>query len=187
MLSVDQLSDALFEKIATREIVERLNRISGTDVTVLIQGEDGTGKGLVAEAIHCSSARRSARFAVVNCSASNETALESQLFGHVRGAFADALTERVGSFEHAHGGTLLLDDLGDMPLPTQGKLLQALENGEIIRLGSNDAIEINVRVIAATNRGLERDVEAGTFRSDLYHALRVVVIRLPALVGRSTD
>ena len=117
----------------------------------------------------------------------SENILESELFGHVKGAFTDASTDRVGKFEYAHGGTMFLDEVGDMPLATQIKLLRVLENGEITRVGSNDPIKVNVRILSATNRNLEDAIEAGTFRSDLYHRLKVVTIRLPTLRERSQD
>jgi two-component system response regulator HydG len=117
----------------------------------------------------------------------SENILESELFGHVRGAFTDASTDRVGKFEYANGGTLFLDEVGDMPLATQIKLLRVLESGEITRVGSNDTISVNVRIVSATNRNLEDQIAAGTFRSDLYHRLKVVTINLPRLADRSQD
>jgi two-component system response regulator HydG len=154
---------------------------------VLIQGETGTGKELVAQAIHQNSPRKSKAFVALNCAALSENILESELFGHVKGAFTDASTDRVGKFEYAHGGTLFLDEVGDMPLATQIKLLRVLENGEITRVGSNDPIKVNVRTLSATNRNLEDAIAAGTFRNDLYHRLKVVTIRLPNLRERSQD
>jgi two-component system response regulator HydG len=123
----------------------------------------------------------------LNCAALSENILESELFGHVKGAFTDASTDRVGKFEYAHGGTMFLDEVGDMPLPTQIKLLRVLENGEITRVGSNNPIKVNVRILSATNSNLEEAIEKGTFRSDLYHRLKVVTIRLPTLRQRSQD
>jgi two-component system response regulator HydG len=123
----------------------------------------------------------------LNCAALSENILESELFGHVKGAFTDASTDRVGKFEYAHGGTLFLDEIGDMPLATQIKLLRVLESGEITRVGSNEPIKVNVRIVSATNRNLEEAIEAGTFRRDLYHRLKVVTVRLPTLVERSQD
>ncbi len=116
----------------------------------------------------------------LNCAALSEHLLESELFGHIRGAFTDAAADRVGRFEYAHGGTLFLDEVGDMPMPTQIKLLRVLENGEITRIGENKPIEVNVRILSATNRNLEELIEQGTFRADLYHRLKVVTIELPA-------
>ncbi len=170
-----------------RDVIERLKRIAPTNASVLIQGETGTGKELVAQAIHQNSPRKNKPFVALNCAALSENILESELFGHVKGAFTDASTDRVGKFEYAHGGTMFLDEVGDMPLATQIKLLRVLENGEITRVGSNDPIKVNVRILSATNRNLEDSIEAGTFRSDLYHRLKVVTIRLPTLCERSQD
>jgi len=169
------------------EVIDRLKRIAPTDASVLIQGATGTGKELVAQAIHQNSPRKNKPFVALNCAALSENILESELFGHVRGAFTDASTDRVGKFEYAHGGTLFLDEVGDMPLATQIKLLRVLESGEITRVGSNEAIRVNVRILSATNRNLEDSIEAGTFRSDLYHRLKVVTISLPRLVERRQD
>jgi two-component system response regulator HydG len=142
---------------------------------------------LVAQAIHQNSPRKNKPFVALNCAALSENILESELFGHVKGAFTDASSDRVGKFEYAHGGTMFLDEVGDMPLATQIKLLRVLENGEITRVGSNHPIKVNVRILSATNRNLEDSIEAGTFRSDLYHRLKVVTIRLPTLHERSQD
>jgi two-component system response regulator HydG len=170
-----------------RDVIDKLKRIAPTNASVLIQGETGTGKELVAQAIHQNSPRKSKPFVALNCAALSENILESELFGHVRGAFTDASTDRVGKFEYAHGGTMFLDEVGDMPLATQIKLLRVLENGEITRVGSNDPIKVNVRILSATNRNLEDGIEAGTFRPDLYHRLKVVTIRLPTLLERAED
>lgn len=170
-----------------RDVIEKLKRIAPTNASVLIQGETGTGKELVAQAIHQNSPRKSKPFVALNCAALSENILESELFGHVKGAFTDASNDRVGKFEYAHGGTLFLDEVGDMPLATQIKLLRVLENGEITRVGSNDPIKVNVRILSATNRNLEDGIEAGTFRNDLYHRLKVVTVRLPNLRERSQD
>jgi len=170
-----------------RDVIERLKRIAPTNASVLIQGETGTGKELVAQAIHQNSPRKNKPFVALNCAALSENILESELFGHIRGAFTDASSDRVGKFEYAHGGTLFLDEVGDMPMATQIKLLRVLESGEITRVGSNDPIKVNVRILSATNRHLEDAIEAGTFRRDLYHRLKVVTIRLPTLVERSQD
>lgn len=170
-----------------REVIEKLKRIAPTNATVLIQGETGTGKELVAQAIHQNSPRKAKPFVALNCAALSENILESELFGHVKGAFTDASSDRVGKFEYANGGTLFLDEVGDMPLATQIKLLRVLENGEITRVGSNDPIKVNVRILSATNRNLEDAIAAGTFRSDLYHRLKVVTIRLPSLRERIQD
>ena len=170
-----------------RDVIEKLKRIAPTNASVLIHGETGTGKELVAQAIHQNSPRKNKPFVALNCAALSENILESELFGHVKGAFTDASTDRVGKFEYAHGGTMFLDEVGDMPMATQIKLLRVLENGEITRVGSNDLIKVNVRILSATNRSLEEAIEAGTFRNDLYHRLKVVTIRLPTLRERSQD
>jgi two-component system response regulator HydG len=170
-----------------RDVIERLKRIAPTNASVLVEGETGTGKELVAQAIHQNSPRKSRPFVALNCAALSENILESELFGHVKGAFTDASTDRVGKFEYADGGTLFLDEVGDMPMATQIKLLRVLENGEITRVGSNDPIKVNVRILSATNRNLEDSIEAGTFRRDLYHRLKVVTVRLPTLLERSAD
>jgi two-component system response regulator HydG len=170
-----------------RDVIERLKRIAPTDASVLIQGATGTGKELVAQAIHQNSPRKNKPFVALNCAALSENILESELFGHVRGAFTDASADRVGKFEYAHGGTLFLDEVGDMPLATQIKLLRVLESSEITRVGSNDVLRVNVRILSATNRNLEASIASGAFRQDLYHRLKVVTITLPRLVERSQD
>jgi two-component system response regulator HydG len=170
-----------------RDVIERLKRIAPTNASVLIQGETGTGKELVAQAIHQNSARKNKPFVALNCAALSENILESELFGHIKGAFTDASSDRLGKFEYADGGTLFLDEVGDMPLATQIKLLRVLENGEITRVGSNEPVRVNVRILSATNRNLEDAIAAGTFRNDLYHRLKVVTIRLPTLQERSVD
>src|SRR4029079_8381782 len=169
------------------DVIDRLKRIAPTDASVLIQGATGTGKELVAQAIHQNSPRKNKPFVALNCAALSENILESELFGHVRGAFTDASTDRVGKFEYAHGGTLFLDEVGDMPMATQIKLLRVLESNEITRVGSNEAIAVNVRILSATNRNLEDSIAAGTFRSDLYHRLKGITIDLPSLAERSHD
>ena len=170
-----------------QDVVMRLQRIAPTDATVLIQGETGTGKELVAKAIHQNSPRKKRPFVPLNCAALSEHILESELFGHIRGAFTDASSDRQGKFEYADGGTLFLDEVGDMPIPTQIKLLRVLESGEITRVGSNEPVKVNVRILSATNRDLEKAIAAGVFREDLYHRLKVVTIILPRLADRRED
>ncbi len=169
------------------EIVAKLQRIAPTDATVLIQGDTGTGKELVAKAIHQNSPRKKRPFVPLNCAALSENILESELFGHIKGSFTDAANDRKGKFEYADGGTLFLDEVGDMPIPTQIKLLRVLESGEITRVGSNEPVNVNVRILSATNRDLERAIADGTFREDLYHRLKVITINLPRLVDRRED
>jgi two-component system response regulator HydG len=168
-------------------VVERLRQIAPTSATVLITGESGTGKELVAKALHNNSPRRSKPFVALNCAALSENILESELFGHIRGAFTGADRERKGWFEHANGGTMFLDEVGDIPLSTQVKLLRVLESGEIVRVGTNEPIKVNVRLISATNRDLKEGMGSGGFRQDLYHRLKVVSIHLPPLRSRRED
>lgn len=169
------------------DIINKLKSIAPTAATVLIQGETGTGKELVAKAIHNNSPRKHKNFVAMNCTAINENLLEDELFGHEAGAFTGADRLRKGRFEHAHGGTLFLDEVGDMPMTLQAKLLRVLENQEVSRIGSNEPIKVNVRLISATHRDLEAVVAAGTFRQDLYYRLKVVTIKLPALRTRRED
>ncbi|GAC1469729.1 MAG: sigma-54 dependent transcriptional regulator [Isosphaeraceae bacterium] len=172
---------------AMHAVVARLRQIAPTSATVLITGESGTGKELVAKALHNNSPRRYKPFVPLNCAALSENILESELFGHIRGAFTGADRERKGWFEHANGGSLFLDEVGDIPLSTQVKLLRALESGEIVRVGTNEAIKVNVRLISATNRDLNDAITAGTFRQDLFHRLKVVSVKLPPLRSRRED
>ncbi|TWT64635.1 sigma-54-dependent transcriptional regulator [Allorhodopirellula solitaria] len=168
-------------------VIDRLKRIAATDATVLITGESGTGKEMVAQAIHQNSPRRNKRIVALNTRAVSESLVESELFGHVKGSFTDAVSDREGAFEYANGGTLFLDEVGDMPMSTQIKLLRVLEENQITRVGGNKTIKVNVRLISATNRPLEEMIDAGTFRNDLYFRLKVVTIELPALRERRDD
>ena len=170
-----------------QDVIDRIKRIAPTDARVLIAGSNGTGKELVAQAIHQNSPRKRKPFVAVNFAALSEHLLESELFGHVKGAYTDASADRVGRFEFADGGTLFLDEVGDMPMPTQIKLLRVLESGEITRVGENKSFQVNVRVLSATNRDLDKLVADGTFREDLYHRLKVVTILLPPLAERRDD
>ncbi len=169
------------------EAIEQLLQVAPTDLTVLITGETGTGKDVFARAIHGLSPRRKAPFISVNCGAIPETLLESELFGHEKGAFTGAIDQRKGFFEVADGGTIFLDEIGEMPLGTQVKLLRVLESGEFNRLGSTKVIHVNVRVIAATNRDLAYEVRRGTFREDLYYRLNAVHLHLPPLRKHPED
>jgi len=170
-----------------RRVYELIRRVSETDATVLIQGESGTGKELAANAIHQESVRADKPFVAVNCASISQTLLESELFGHIKGAFTGAERERQGFFEYANGGTLFLDEIGEMPLELQPKILRALEERQIIKVGSTKPIEIDIRLIAATNKDLLEMVKQGKFREDLYYRLNVVNIILPPLRERRSD
>jgi DNA-binding NtrC family response regulator len=170
-----------------QELFGMIRRLAPHVRTALITGETGTGKELVARALHRTGPRRERRFVTVNCSAVVETLFESELFGHVRGAFTGATDNKPGLFELADGGTLFLDEIGELPLIVQAKLLRVLELGEVHRVGSLDPRRVNVHVIAATNRDLRTEVAAGRFRSDLYYRLNVVEVRLPPLRDRRED
>src|SRR6202008_3581061 len=163
------------------------DKVADTDVTVLVRGESGTGKELVANALHYRSARRVKPLVKMNCAALSRELVESELFGHERGAFTGAVARREGKFEVADGGTLFLDEAGDMPLETQAKLLRAIQEKEFERVGGNAPITVDVRLIAATNHDLEADVRAGRFREDLYYRLRVVEVAIPPLRDRRED
>src|SRR2546427_7792667 len=173
--------------LALRRVIRLVESVAATDAAVLIRGETGTGKELIATLIHTLSARRNGPFFKFNCTAIPAGLLESELFGHERGAFTGAIARRIGRFELAHGGTLLLDEIGDLPLDLQPKLLRVLEEQEFERVGSAHTIRSDVRVVAATNRSLEELVEAGEFRADLYYRLHVFPIDLPALRERPED
>ncbi len=179
--------ELLGESPAMQKLYDQLARIADTEAFVLIQGESGTGKELVARALHRRSRRSKMPFVPVNCAALPDTLLESELFGHIRGAFTDARSDRKGLFVQAEGGTLLLDEIGEMPLSTQPKLLRALEESRVRPVGSETEVPFNVRVIACTNRDLETAVEEGRFRKDLYFRLDVIQLTLPPLRARGTD
>jgi len=168
-------------------IIELAARIAPSRSTVLIQGESGTGKEVIARFIHESSRRRSGPFVAVNCAALPENLLESELFGHEKGAFTGAVGRKKGKFELAHGGTLLLDEISEMAVSVQAKLLRVLQEREVDRVGGQTPVAVDVRVIATTNRTLEKDVQEGTFRQDLYYRLNVVPLHLPALRKRPDD
>ena len=172
---------------AMRELFSVIHRLAPHARTVLITGETGTGKELVARALHELGPRRHKKVVTVNCSAVVETLFESELFGHVRGAFTGATADKTGVFEAAHGGTVFLDEAGELPPGAQSKLLRTLENGELQRVGSVELRKVDVRVIAATNRRLDAEIAAGRFRSDLYYRLNVVEIAVPPLRERSQD
>ncbi len=170
-----------------QQIYKMIGQVAPTEVTVLLQGESGTGKELIARAIYHHSSRVDRLFLPVNCAAIPETLLESELFGHEKGAFTGALTRRIGKFEQCHGGTLFLDEVGDMTSSTQAKILRVLQDREFERLGGSERIHVDVRLIVATNKDLEKAIHEGTFRQDLYYRLKVVTLYLPPLRERSED
>ncbi len=172
---------------AMHSVVARLRQIAPTAASVLITGESGTGKELVAKALHVNSPRKNKPFVPLNCAELGENVLESELFGHVKGAFTGADRDRMGRFQYANGGTLFLDEIGDMPIAIQVKLLRVLETGEVVRVGTNDPIKVNVRLISATNCDLADAIAEGKFRQDLYHRLKVVSVKLPPLRERRDD
>jgi len=192
-----QLHKALFDRFKIEgiignskkmtEAVEIMKKVSSSSATVLILGESGTGKELAAKAIHYNSPRRTKPFTAINCAAIPETLLESELFGYEAGAFTGAASRRTGLFEATAGGTLFLDEVGDLPQITQSKILRVLQEKEVRRLGGRDAIKVNVRIITATNKNIEKEMQKGGFREDLYYRLKVVTIELPPLRERKED
>ncbi|MBI2556789.1 MAG: sigma-54-dependent Fis family transcriptional regulator [Planctomycetes bacterium] len=170
-----------------QKVLNIVNQISGTTATILITGESGTGKELISKIIHNNSPRKNNPLVVLNAAAIPENLLESELFGHEKGSFTGAVYQRKGKFEYANHGTLFLDEIGDMPLSTQVKILRVIEDGVVMRVGSNESIEVDVRLIAATNQYLEKLIKEGKFREDLYFRLNVVSIKLPPLRERLED
>ncbi|HEY0194031.1 MAG TPA: sigma 54-interacting transcriptional regulator, partial [Kofleriaceae bacterium] len=173
--------------VEMRRVYAILERLAQTDATVLVQGETGTGKDVLARSLHAASARAAHPIVAVDCGAIPEHLIESELFGHVRGAFTGATSDRMGVFEEADGGTLFLDEIGEMPIALQPKLLRAIESRQIRRVGSSTSRTVNVRIVAATNRSLASSLNEGSFREDLYYRLAVVELRLPALRARRDD
>jgi DNA-binding NtrC family response regulator len=179
--------DIIGESQAIKEIKEMIARVAPTDARVLITGENGTGKELVARQIHEQSNRSKAPLIEVNCAAIPSELIESELFGHEKGAFTSAISQRKGKFEQAEGGTLFLDEIGDMSLSAQAKVLRALQENKITRVGGDKEIKVNVRVLAATNKNLKEEIAKGNFREDLYHRLSVILIHVTSLNERKED
>jgi two-component system nitrogen regulation response regulator GlnG len=183
----DEVPEIIGEAPAMQEVFRAIGRLSRSNITVLINGESGTGKELVARALHRHSPRADKPFVALNMAAIPRDLLESELFGHERGAFTGAQTQRVGRFEQSDGGTLFLDEIGDMPAEMQTRLLRVLSDGEFYRVGGHTPIKVNVRIIAATHQNLEQRVKQGSFREDLFHRLNVIRIHLPAMRERRED
>lgn len=170
-----------------RQVIEKIRQIAPTDITVLLNGESGVGKDVTARAIHGMSLRKRKNLIIVNCGAIPEGIIESELFGHEKGSFTSAIKQRKGDFELANGGTIFLDEIGDMSLSAQAKVLRALQENKITRVGGEKEIKVDVRVIAATNKNLKDEIERGNFREDLYHRLSVILINVPSLSDRPED
>ena len=184
----NQIESSMLGQSAEFESIKRTAKImAGTDVTVLIQGESGTGKELMAKFIHAQSKRQSSSMVTINCAALPEALAESELFGHVKGAFTGATSDQQGRIQSAHNGTLFLDEVGELPLSIQAKLLRFIESGECQTIGKTKTEKVNVRIIAATNRDLFKEVENGNFREDLFYRLNVVPLELPNLRNRQSD
>ena len=186
-VEVDIKAGIIGNSAAMQNVYKRIGQVASSDVTVLITGESGTGKELIARSVHQNSLRGQKPFIAVNCSAIPENLIESELFGHEKGSFTGANHQRIGYFEQCDNGTIFLDEIGDMPISAQTKILRALQEGEIMRVGGNETIKVNVRILAATNKSIESMVEQGTFREDLYYRLNIVRIELPPLRERKED
>jgi len=184
---VNKVQDIIGESIAIKKIKETIEKVAITDARVLVTGENGSGKELVARWLHEKSNRNTNQIVEVNCAAIPSELIESELFGHEKGSFTSAIKQRIGKFEQANGGTLFLDEIGDMSLSAQAKVLRALQEGKITRVGGDKEINVDVRVVAATNKDLLKEVEAKNFRLDLYHRLGVILIHVPSLNERRDD
>ena len=183
----DIFRDIVGESASMKEIFDIIERIADSDTTIIINGETGTGKGVIAKAIHHCSHRHKGPFVQINCGAISEGLLESELFGHVKGAFTGAISDKPGRFEQARGGTIFLDEIGDMSPDLQVKVLRVLEENEFERVGGLQTIKADVRIIAATHRDLEEEVQKGTFREDLFYRLYVIPVALSPLKERKSD
>lgn len=179
--------DIIGDSPAMKAILEMVDKVAPTDARVLVTGPNGSGKELIAKRIHKLSNRSQQEIVEVNCAAIPSELIESELFGHEKGSFTSAVKQRIGKFEQADGGTLFLDEIGDMSLSAQAKVLRALQEGKITRVGGDKEIKVNVRVIAATNKDLQKEIEAGNFREDLFHRLSVICIQVPSLNERVAD
>jgi two-component system nitrogen regulation response regulator NtrX len=184
---VSKMYEIVGESEAIRKVKEMIDRVAPTEARVLITGANGTGKELVAHQIHEKSNRARGPFVEVNCAAIPSELIESELFGHEKGSFTSAIKQRIGKFEQANGGTLFLDEIGDMSLSAQAKVLRALQENRITRVGSDKDIQVNVRIITATNKNIKHEIEKNGFREDLYHRLSVILIHVPTLNERSED
>lgn len=184
---VSKTYDIIGESQAIVKVKEMIDRVAPTDARVLVTGSNGTGKELVARWLHEKSSRATMPFVEVNCAAIPSELIESELFGHEKGAFTSAIKQRKGKFEQAHEGTLFLDEIGDMSLSAQSKVLRALQENKISRVGSDKDINVNVRIVAATNKNLQKEIDAGNFREDLFHRLSVILIHVPSLSERVED
>jgi DNA-binding NtrC family response regulator len=180
-------SDIVGESTAIRKIKEMIDRVAPTEARVLITGSNGTGKELVARWLHEKSSRAAAAFVEVNCAAIPSELIESELFGHEKGSFTSAIKQHKGKFEQAEGGTIFLDEIGDMSLSAQAKVLRVLQENKISRVGGDKSIDVNVRIIAATNKNLQEEIANGNFREDLYHRISVIIIHVPPLRERAED
>ncbi len=184
---VSKMYEIVGESPAIVQVKEMIDRVASTEARVLITGANGTGKELVAHQIHEKSNRAKGPFVEVNCAAIPSELIESELFGHEKGSFTSAIKQRIGKFEQANGGTLFLDEIGDMSLSAQAKVLRALQENRITRVGSDKDIQVNVRVVTATNKNIKKEIESNTFREDLYHRLSVILIHVPSLNEREED
>ncbi len=186
-ITKSRVQEIVGESPAILKVKETIERVGPTEARVLVTGENGTGKELVARWIHEKSIRKEGPMIEVNCAAIPSELIESELFGHEKGSFTSAIKQRLGKFELAHGGTLFLDEIGDMSLSAQAKVLRALQENRITRVGGDKEIKVDVRIIAATNKDMRKEIEAGRFREDLYHRLAVIIIEVPSLNNREED